>query len=223
MSPKALIAAVIGFVALTLLLAVGIQAIGADRIRQMVEDAEPFAPLVYILIRILAFVIAPLSTGPVQFASGVMFGLVPGVIYSLIGEVIGGSINFWIARWLGRPVVRRLAGEAGMVRIEQWYHRIGEVWTLIYARVFLFAIYDFLSYAAGLSPIRFRQYFWVTLIFGVPGAFIAVFVGTQIGEGIENLLTLYAVLAVLAVIPLVFYRRIRRWFRRSKIPQEGSA
>lgn len=208
---RTVVLAGVSFVAITLLLTLAIEAIGVERIQGLVEQAGPVAPLVYILIRVASFVIAPLSTGPIQFAAGVLFGLWPGVIYSLIGEVIGGSANFWIARLLGRPVVARLAGKGGMARIEKFYQQAGEAWTLVYARLFLFAIYDFISYAAGFTPIRYRQYLPITAVGGFFPTFIAVAVGTTLTSGdTTQLLRLYAVLAVLAVIPLVFYRRIRR-------------
>lgn len=208
---RAVLIAGVSFVAITIILTLAIEAIGVKRIQGLVEQAGPAAPLVYILLRVASFVIAPLSTGPIQFAAGVLFGLWPGVVYSLIGEVIGGSANFWIARLLGRPVVARLAGKGGMARIEKFYRQAGEAWTLVYARLFLFAIYDFISYAAGFTPIKYRQYLIITAVGGFFPTFIAVAVGATLTSGdTAQLLRLYAVLAVLAVIPLVFYRRIRR-------------
>lgn len=211
-SPRALLAAVAGFVLMTVLLTVVLNTVGADRLRQLVEEAGPLGPLAYMLIRAATFIAAPLSSGPIQFAAGILFGFLPGTLYSLIGEIIGGSANFWIARLLGRPVVRRLVGQAGMTRIEQWYRRVGEVWTLVYARLFLFAIYDFISYAAGLTPLRFRQYLLVTAIVGIVPTAAAVGIGSTLTGDAGQLMMLYAALGLLCVIPLVFYGRIRRWF-----------
>lgn len=221
---RAVLLAGASFVAITIVLTVAIEAIGVERIQSFIGQAGPVAPLVYILIRVSSFVVAPLSTGPVQFAAGVLFGLWPGVVYSLIGEVIGGSINFWIARLLGRPVVTRLAGKGGMARIEKFYQQAGEAWTLVYARLFLFAIYDFVSYAAGFTPIRYRQYLLITAFGGFVPTFIAVAVGATLTSGdYAQLLKLYAVLAVLAIIPLVFYRRIRRLLKLDTPVPEAKA
>lgn len=215
-SPRALVAAALSFVAITVGLTLAIQLIGLERIQTAVEQAGPLAPLLYILVRAATFIAAPLSSGPIQFAAGILFGLWPGTLYSLIGETLGGSANFWIARLLGRPVVRRLVGEGGMARIERFYHQSGEVWTLVYARLFLFAFYDFISYAAGLTPLKYRQYALVTAVVGIVPTFAAVAVGTTLTGESGQLIALYGVLGLLCIIPLIFYQRIHRWLQGSQ-------
>jgi uncharacterized membrane protein YdjX (TVP38/TMEM64 family) len=213
-SPRALIAAALSFVAITVGLTLVIQLIGLERIQTTVEQAGPLAPLLYIGVRAATFIAAPLSSGPIQFAAGILFGLVPGTLYSLMGEVLGGSANFWIARLLGRPVVQRLVGEGGMARIERFYHQAGEVWTLVYARLFFFAFYDFISYAAGLTPVKYGQYLVVTALVGIVPTFAAVAIGTTLTGENSQLIVLYAALGLLCIIPLMFYPRIRRWLGR---------
>lgn len=207
---QALALAALSFVGITLALTVGIQAVGLERLQQVIVEAGPAAPLVYIAVRASTYIAAPLSSGPIQFAAGVLFGLWPGTIYSIIGEVVGGSANFWIARLLGRPVVRRLVGQSGMARVEKFYRQVGEAWTLAFARLFLFAIYDFISYAAGFTPMKYRQYVLITALVGIAPTFAAVAVGTTLTGDTGQLIALYAALGLLCVIPLVFYRRIRR-------------
>mgnify|MGYP003513917987 CR=1 FL=1 len=46
-------------------------------------------PLAFIAIKIVTYVFAPLTSGPIQFSAGILFGLLPGTLYVLIGEVIG--------------------------------------------------------------------------------------------------------------------------------------
>ena len=144
----------LAFIGITGALIWAIEAIGLERIREVIESAGPLAPLAFIAIKITTYVFAPLNSGPIQFSAGILFGLLPGTLYVLIGEVIGGSISFWIARTLGRTVVRRFVGEAGMARVDQFYHQVGGWRGLLYARLFLFSIYDFISYAAGFTPVR---------------------------------------------------------------------
>ncbi len=87
--------------------------VGPERLQQIVRSAGPLAPLVYVLLRAATYVFAPLTTGPIQIASGALFGVWEGIALSVIGETLGGSINFWIGRRLGRPVVLRIAGSRG--------------------------------------------------------------------------------------------------------------
>jgi uncharacterized membrane protein YdjX (TVP38/TMEM64 family) len=214
LSWRGVAAAGLSFAAMTVGLTLLIQAAGLERLQQAIVQAGPWAPLLYIAVRAATFIAAPLSSGPIQFAAGALFGLIPGTVYSLIGEVVGGSANFWIARLLGRPVVQRLVGAGGMEKIEKLYHQAGEAWTLVYARLFFFAFYDFISYAAGFTPVRYATYALITAVVGIVPTFAAVAIGTTLTGDNNGLVLLYAALGVLCIIPLVFYSRVRRWFRR---------
>ena len=179
---RPLLPGIIGSAMITLGLIVALNLIGLDKIRQFVAEAGPLAPLVYIGIKILTFVVAPLSAGPLQLSAGVLFGLIPGALHTLIGETIGGSINFWLARRFGRPVVERLVGQDDMPRVDKFVSQIVDWKTLVYARLFLFSIYDFISYAVGFARVRFRTYLIISLIVGMVPSFIASLLGTTLTD-----------------------------------------
>ena len=106
-STRALAVGGLSFLALLTLLYLLVQSTGGDELALLVEGAGIWGPLVYIAIKALTFTFAPLSAGPIQFASGILFGVIPGTLYSVLGEVIGGSVNVLIARQLGRRIVKR--------------------------------------------------------------------------------------------------------------------
>lgn len=212
-SLRALLPGAIGFIVVTVALLIAINQLGTDGIRQAIESAGPFAPLVYIFIKAITFTIAPLSSGPIQLFAGVLFGLIPGTIYTLLGEVIGGSINFWLSRRYGRAVVTRLVGDDGMGRVDKFVNQIVDWKTLIYARVFLFTIYDFISYAVGFAKLRFRTYLIISTVFGVIPTFVAALLGTALTDERGNFLLIYGIVAIASVVPLVFQKRIRRWLK----------
>jgi uncharacterized membrane protein YdjX (TVP38/TMEM64 family) len=208
-----LIGAGLTFVLVTGALIVGIQALGLERIRAAIEGAGIFAPLIFIGVKILTYVFAPLTSGPIQIGAGVLFGLVPGTIYTLIGEVIGGSLSFLIARRWGHPVVRRLVGTDGLRRVDNFVSQIVDWRSLLYARLFLFSIYDFISYAAGFSQVSLRAYLVISTVAGAIPTFIAVALGTTLTEERGGLILVYVIVAVACAIPLIFRRRIRRWIQ----------
>ncbi len=208
---KSLLPAAVGFVVVTGVLLVGIHVVGLERLRAMIESAGALAPLLYIAIKVVTFVVAPLSSGPIQLSAGVLFGLVPGTVYTLLGELIGGGINFWLARRYGHPVVRRLVGEQDMPRVESFVSGLVDWKTLLYARLFLFSFYDFISYAAGFSRLRFRHYLIVSIFGGIPTTFIAVLLGTGLTS--DSFLLIYGVIAIVSLIPLLLQKRLRRWLK----------
>ncbi|MBI1257323.1 MAG: hypothetical protein GC204_07625 [Chloroflexi bacterium] len=212
-SLRALIPGAIAFIVITVALIVGINVIGLDRIRDVIASAGPLGPLIYVFIKMVTFVVAPLSAGPLQLSSGIFFGVLPGAIYTLLAETIGGSINFWLARRFGRPVVERLVGKDDMSRVDSFVSQMVDAKTLIYARLFLFSVYDFISYAVGFSRIRFRTYLIVSLIVGFIPSFVSALMGTMITSERNSLFVVYAVVAVGSILPLIFQKRIRHWLK----------
>lgn len=208
-----LIFAGIGFLVVTGLLIGAIQLIGLENIRAFIEQAGIFAPLIYIAIKAATYVFAPLSSGPLQLSAGVMFGFWQGTLYTLIGEVIGGSISFLIARRYGREVVRRFVRDDGLQKVDDFVNQIVDWKTLIYARLFLFSIYDFISYAVGLTRLPFRTYLWVSTVIGAIPTAIAVGLGSTLTEGNSEVVLLYVLIAVASAIPLIFQKRIRHWLK----------
>jgi uncharacterized membrane protein YdjX (TVP38/TMEM64 family) len=209
-SRRALIFGAVAFLALTAVLIVGIQAIGLDNIRSTIEQAGPLAPLMYILVKMLTYVFAPLSSGPIQLSAGILFGLWQGTFYTLIGEVVGGSISFLIARKLGRPIVKRLVGDDGLQRVDSFYETVGEWRSLLYARLFLFSIYDFISYAAGFTRIKFSTYVVISTVAGFLPTFVFVLFGTMLTGEQDKLFFIYALIGIICVVPLLMHKRIRR-------------
>lgn len=219
-SPKALVVGAIVLLALTGLLILLIDRVGIEQLRAWILSAGPLAPLLYILLKAAAYVFAPLSSGPVQLAAGLLFGVLPGTLYTIVGEVLGGTISFLIARHLGRPAVRRFAGEAGLARIDEFVGQLGGWRALVYARLFLFAIYDFISYAAGFArSITLRQYLLVSIICGTPPSFIFVYAGGLLEDQRQQILPLYVAIGGLSLLPWLIHRALRA---KRKAEEENS-
>ena len=91
---------------------------GLDRFIHIVKDAGPWAPVMFILLKTLSYVIAPLSGAPLKITAGALFGFWPAFLYALIGDTFGGSLNYWVARGLGRPAVAKLIGSKDLNEVE---------------------------------------------------------------------------------------------------------
>lgn len=218
-STRALAIGGLGFLALLTVLYLLVQSIGGDELALMVGRAGIWGPLVYIAIKALTFTFAPLSAGPIQFASGILFGVIPGTLYSVLGEVIGGSVNVLIARLFGRRIVKRFVGDAAMTRIDDFYERHLDDWkSLLAARLLLFSVYDFISYAVGMGHIRLTVYIAVSFIGGLIPTYIFVAIGSEAAQNQDVLLFFYIGAAALFVLWLLFRRQINRlWLElRSK-------
>ncbi|MFC1625964.1 TVP38/TMEM64 family protein [Patescibacteria group bacterium] len=83
-------------------------------------------------------------------------------------------INFYISRFLGRKWVIKLAGKDSIKRIDQLTDIMGEK-LLIFARLFGFPLYEFVSYAVGFTNMSFKRYFLITATLSViPGTLLTI-------------------------------------------------
>ncbi len=153
---------------------------GAEKFRELIEGAGAWAPVVYIGLKAATYVIAPLSGTPVTLAGGALFGFLEGAGYVLIGDMIGASLNFWIARLFRAKAIVKLAGKKALKQIDETTRHVGGWRALLAARLLLASLYDFISYAAGLSNLPFKQFFWVSLLAGIPSTLLIAFIGDSL-------------------------------------------
>lgn len=139
---------------------------------QFVADMGRLGPLIVIFYVVLAHVFAPLVGSPMLFVSAAIYGLGYSTIYFYIGGLFSSAINFWIARKYGRKWVIKLAGKSAMKDIDNFVAVEGTE-VLVISRIFGFPLFDFISYAAGLTKIDFKKYYFIT-------NFIGLFTGTFI-------------------------------------------
>jgi len=199
--------------------------IGIPELQRFISEAGPLAPLAYIALKAATYVFAPLTSGPIQVIAGTLFGNVwLGVLYTLIGEVIGGSISFFIARRLGRPMVAKLVGKDGMGQVDDFVqNKLGGWQSLAIARIVLFSLWDFISYAVGLTKIKYVHYFWVSLILGFFPTFLFVWLGESAVNESSSLILIYGLVAVMIAVPLLFRKQIGELLERNKPKDDTSA
>ncbi|MDE2857645.1 MAG: VTT domain-containing protein [Chloroflexota bacterium] len=194
------------FLALLTALYILVQSIGIDELQAIIATSGIWGPLIFVGIKALTFTFAPLSAGPIQFASGILFGVIPGTLYSLLGELLGGTVNVIIARLFGRRIVRRFVGAAAMSRVDGFYERHLNDWkSLLAARVLLFSVYDFISYAVGFSQIRLSVYIAVSFLGGLIPTLLFVLIGSEASQN-QNVLLMFYLLAAIAFFVLVLFR-----------------
>ena len=183
---------------------------GGERLRVLVEQSGPWAPLTYVAAKATATIVAPFSGVPLKAASGALFGLTGGFFYSLFGDVIGGCVCFLAARYVGRGTVERLTGDGGRDRLNAVIdRRLGGWRGLLFLRVTFPAIYNLSSYAAGSTRLPFRQYLAVTTFGGIIHTSILVIIGASVALGWEARAAAYAGICMLSLLALIGGRRMR--------------
>lgn len=179
---------------------------GVEQFRRLIEGAGPLAPLAYIGLKAATYVVAPLSGTPIKLAGGALFGFWEGFTYVMIGDTLGACLNFWIARFFRLKGVVKLAGKNALKQIDETTQHVGGWKALLVARLLLSSLYDFIAYAAGLSNLKFKHFFWVTVVAGIPSTLFAAWLGDSLVTNQSLIFGLMALSAVLLVAALFLGR-----------------
>jgi len=137
-----------------------------EDITSFIQKSGIWAPLVFIILTTLTYVIAPLSGTPLWFVGWLLFGK-EFQIYTYLAAGLAAVINFWIARRYGRGLVVKLVGVKNIEKVDEFTKNYG-LKSLILLRLFVGTFHDFISYAYGLTNIRFLPYIAISLLAGIP-------------------------------------------------------
>lgn len=168
-----------------------------EAIESFIKNAGPWAPIVYILTHQISYVIAPISGFPFLIVGFYLFGKTL-VIYTYFVVVIGATINFWIARKWGRPLVAKFAGQGSLEKIDHFSKEYGVI-TLIALRILQGGIGDLASYAYGLTPMKFSTYITITVFATIPGSILWYYVLSKTNN-LEQALTASVLLAFFSLL-----------------------
>ena len=146
---------------------------------------------------------AALPGQPVQFASSYMFGILPGFLLSLTGAVIGTVISYYLAKFLGRDALRLFFDEK---KLDDYRNKLNSGRGLMLA----FLIYlipgvpkDLVSYAAGISEMRFRPFLLAATIGRSPAMLGSLLVGHFYGK--QNYTAIIIITAAILLILLICF------------------
>lgn len=166
------------------------------------------APVLYVGLYIVRpFILFPASV--LAMAGGLAFGTWLGMLYTLIGEMIGAVLSFLLARRVGMGFFRGRE-DPRFVKLERAMARRGFSMVLM-LRIAPFVPFDLVSYAAGAARVPMRPYFNATLIGSLPGTFAYCFLGASLTKGSwREFLLAGIVFAAALIVPLLFKRKVEQ-------------
>lgn len=145
---------------------------------QFITQFGPVAPIVMIALIAVEVVVAPLPGGWLSITTGYLFGSGLGFVYAYLGSVVGGSIAFELARWLGQPFIRRFVNEK---KYERYSAKL-ETSKLGLGLLFAIPLFptDIVCLLLGASGIRRRDYYTIMALGYLPNMVALNFVGAGI-------------------------------------------
>lgn len=177
-------------------------------------QGDPAAPVIVAAAYVLgSLILVPVTL--MTLATVVVFGLLPGYVYALVGCVLSGSITYALGRMLGRETVRRLAG-SGVGTFAEAASRHG-LMTVVAVRILPIAPFTIVNLVVGASGIRFRDFVGGTLIGMAPGLFGLVAFEFGLTRALRSdPLTALAILAGLTAFLLVGWILMRGRLARTR-------
>ena len=184
--------------------------IDTQQVKEFIRSFGLLGPLVFMVLNSLSIVFAPLTALPFWVASLALFGFGPTLFYIFISFNLGAVVNFTIARRWGRPAVRRFVGKKGLENVDEMTEVVG-LPILLLIRLIGGASSDYVAYASGLTNMKFKPYFLITLFASPPATFINVYIIDQA----LDLKPAYFVFGIVGYllsifIPLWVYQRQRK-------------
>jgi uncharacterized membrane protein YdjX (TVP38/TMEM64 family) len=156
------------------------RAIGIDRIHTHLQHMGMWAPIVFLLLCMTGIIIAPLSATTIYVTSGVLFEPSIAFVLSFVGTVFGCIVNFWISRKLGRGMVAHLIGKGNLDALDQFTHRLKGHHRIAFMILIMPISQDVLSYAIGLTKVKFLHFFIAVVVTSLATTGIAVFLGSRL-------------------------------------------
>ncbi len=175
-------------------------------LRDYILSFGAWAPIVSALLMVLQALMLPLPAFVITFANGLAFGTFWGGLLSLLSASAAAALSFWISRLLGRVPVEALVGSANLGSADRWFLRWG-VYAVLIARLVPIVSFDVVSYAAGLTRMRFSGFMLATAVGMAPATFVYAYLGERAPQYVQVLLVAFGLIIAGAVVSAVIRRR----------------
>lgn len=148
-----------------------------DFFAQLFLTYPALAPILFVVVRAVAIIIPPIPGVLIDTLGILMFGWAYGLVLGESGVLIGSLGSFWLARSFREPLVGRITS---LRKVEVWEERYSErqkFWGLVGIRLVAIPLFDYISYAAGLTKIKWRTFILSTLLGTLPVMFAFYYFG----------------------------------------------
>lgn len=180
-------------------------------LRTWIEEMGPLAPLAFFLLNVVQIVVAPIPGYPVQVLGGILFGFIPGSVYTVGGMVAGGTLAAWLGRRLGRPWLEKRLGAETLAYWSETAH-INSFWT--WWIILLIPLGDVPYFIAGLGRIRLSTFALAILTSRGPFTVLIVWTGNSVIDlPLTAIALLMAVVGIMVIVGFSQAERIEAWGR----------
>ena len=180
----------------------------------VIEYIRSFGSLAIVIsfvLMVFQSLAAPFPAFLITFANAAIFGWVGGAVLSWSSSMVGAAACFGIAKLYGRDVVSKLTGKTALSSVDGFFDKFGTK-SIIIARLLPFMPFDIVSYAAGLTSMKFWPFFLATGIGQLPATIIYSYAGKMLGGGAKTFVTglfiVFAVFGLTSIIRSIYNQKV---------------
>ena len=192
--------------------------------KEFILSTKSRGMFIYVLVQYLQVLFVPIPSMIITLTGVAIYGPILGSILCTTGVLLGSYSSFLLGKVFGVKIVRWIAGEDNAIKYADLISKKGKFFLIV---AFLLPLFpdDMLCLIAGITSMKFKEFFWIALItrpigvvcmsfFG--GGYIVPFTGWGL-----FVWPFILVLAIVAVIVLTKYQDpIESWII-SKLPKSN--
>ncbi len=180
-----------------------IRRLSVHKLVRYIESKGPLSALVFLIIFALKPFFLVLPSAMISVVGGILFGPIKGLLLSVIGFYLSGTIAYWISRLLGRSFVEKILGKRALAldnNLEKNGFKI-----LLLLRLPPVLPYDPLSYTCGLTKIKYWDFIFASVIGILPETTCYSFLGKNIFKPLSPQFLIPLAFIVIATISSTYF------------------
>ena len=183
-----------------------------ESVKEYIRSFGVWAVAISFMMMILQSIAAPIPAFFITFANAAIWGWWRGAILSWSSAMAGAAICFGISRLYGRRVAEKFASKMALDDVEVFFEKYGKN-TILVARLLPFVPFDPISYAAGLTPMKFGGFFLATGLGQLPATIVYSYASAKSSDPstfVRGLLLLFGISALVYTVRKIWTDRNKK-------------
>ena len=184
-----------------------------DSLISYVQSFGTLASIIFFILVIIEVIAVPIPGLILYVAGGILFGAFIGGTIALVGNIIGSSLAFGIARYYRMKHLEKKVVKKERKIFNKFLGKYG-IYSMFLLRINPLTSSDIFSYLAGLTKMPFKQFIIGTALGLLPLVYIQAYIGEDIIGQNPLLLYLFVILSIIYLVVFLYF--LYSIFRKKK-------
>lgn len=160
----------------------------------------------YLLIAVVRPLAVVLPVTIMTLIAGGLYGPLYGFLLAMASTLLSANVAFLVSRYLGKSFIEKLLkGRAEKLNLQTEKNGFRIILIMRVSGIFPL---DIVSYAAGLTKMKYRDFILATIIGTMPETFSVAYMGHHIKNPFSPQFIIAVLLVIAtAVVPLIYNKR----------------